>query len=82
MTHSEWNEKVQELKFFFADLTLPREPVKIHNFATIVDIELFINIQLKAAESNVGNYRFQGALKKLIKIKNYLESHKAIRKYD
>lgn len=77
MTYIEWNEKIKELKFFFANTKLPKQPVKIDNFATIVDMELFINIQLKAAEVNIGNYRFQGAIEKLMKIKRYLECNKA-----
>lgn len=81
MTYTEWNDKIQELKSFFSNTKLPKEPVKIDNFATIVDIELFVNIQLKAAEENIGNYRFQGAIEKLMRIKGYLERPVATRKY-
>ena len=81
MTYTEWNDRIQELKSFFANTQLPKEPVKIDNFATIVDVELFVNIQLKAAESNIGNYRFQGAIEKLMRIKGHLEGPKVMRKH-
>jgi hypothetical protein len=68
----DWSEKIKELENYFANTTLPKEPVRLNQCSTITDINIFIENHIATARANNGNKTFLLYLNRLQELKQVL----------
>jgi hypothetical protein len=68
-----WNKQILALETFFANKTLPSEPVNLNNATTIQNGQLFVKTHLATVKANNGNKTFLPYLERLINYKKMIE---------
>tara|TARA_R110001632_G_scaffold232421_1_gene373173 strand:- start:13123 stop:14496 length:1374 start_codon:yes stop_codon:yes gene_type:complete len=64
-----WDKEIKELEDFFKSITLPKNPIKLNNCTTILDVSKFINSHMLTIKSNNGNLIYKPYLSRLQEIK-------------
>lgn len=60
-----WDTDILEIEEFFSINNIPKHPVKLNDFTTIEDTELFVKSHLDSIKINNGNETFIGDLNRL-----------------
>ncbi|MFM7358921.1 MAG: DUF6965 family protein [Sediminibacterium sp.] len=69
-----WEQYIQELKTYFAGITLPTEPIRLTAGVTITNLPKFIDSHLNTLKANNGNPTFIATLKRLVDLKNIMKN--------
>lgn len=64
---------LKDLKEFFASVELPTE-MRLSDYEYITDVQMFVASHINFLEHNSGNKRFMPYYKRLVKLKEKLES--------
>ena len=67
-----WNNEIKELENYFAGIELPTQPVKLNEWTTITDYNLFVESHLATVKANNGNKTFLPYLNQLKELKQTL----------
>ncbi len=67
-----WSSDVAEIEQFFSNITFPKEPMKLNDCSTILDVSKFIQSNLNVIKANNGNRTFLPYLERLRQLKNIL----------
>lgn len=70
-----WDKEIKELEYFFKSITLPKNPIKLNNCTTILDVSKFINSHMLTIKSNNGNLIYKPYLSRLQEIKLLLNDY-------
>ena len=68
-----WEQDIKELENYFAETTIPTQPVKLDGCCTITDCSSFIESHLATVKSNNGNRTYKTYLNRLHALKNALK---------
>ncbi len=71
-----WTKTISELETYFAEITLPIQPIKLNTCSTITDVSLFIDSHLAIVKANNGNYSFLPYLNRLQELKEVCKNIK------
>lgn len=66
-----WEQDINELENYFANITLPTQPVKLNQCSTITDCALFIESHFAIVKANNGKRTFLPYLNRLQELKQY-----------
>jgi hypothetical protein len=67
-----WQPAINELKEYFAGISLPSHPVKLNDHTKVVDITKFIEGHISTIQANDGRERFRPYLNRLQEIKQII----------
>jgi hypothetical protein len=67
-----WDTIIAELENYFASANIPKQPIKLNPFSTILSIPFFIESHLSYVKANNGKRAFLPYLDRLKELKNYL----------
>ncbi|PQA90696.1 hypothetical protein B0A69_20435 [Chryseobacterium shigense] len=67
-----WSNEIAEIEQFFSNTTFPKEPMKLNDCSTILDVSKFIQSNLNVIKANNGNRTFLPYLERLRQLKNIL----------
>jgi hypothetical protein len=67
-----WQPAINELKEYFAGISLPSHPVKLNDHTTITNISQFIEGHISTIQANDGRERFRPYLNRLQEIKQII----------
>jgi len=67
-----WLPEIQNLEQFFSSIPLPKEPIKLNQCSTIIDVLKFINAELAICKAQNGNARYLPYLERLRELKRIL----------
>jgi hypothetical protein len=70
-----WEQDINELEKYFAEITLPNQPVKLNDYTTIKDCSLFIESHLATVKKNKGKNTFMPYLNRLQELKQALKTN-------
>ena len=65
-------QEIEELIAFFKSIELPKEPIKIDQCTTIIDIKLFLNSHFITVSQNMGKAIAEPCWERLLKLKEVL----------
>jgi len=65
---------IEELENYFLNIRLPKQPIKLNQFSTITDCQLFIESHLATIKANKGNSLYSPYLNRLHELKQVLNS--------
>jgi len=68
-----WEQDIKELENYFAETTIPTQPVKLDGCCTITDCSSFIESHLVTVKANNGNRTYKTHLNRLHALKNILK---------
>ncbi|MEY1640130.1 DUF6965 family protein [Tenuifilum osseticum] len=69
-----WSVEINELEDYFSKIELPKTPIKLNEFTTILNCELFIESHINTIKKHKGNNTFLPYLERLKQFKQLLLS--------
>ncbi|MCX6186487.1 MAG: DUF6371 domain-containing protein, partial [Bacteroidetes bacterium] len=70
-----WDQDINELEKYFAEITLPAHPLKLNDYTTIIDCSLFVESHLATVKRNNGKRTFMPYLNRLQELKQVLTTN-------